>query len=155
MIETTVSFIISKRSSDFTNLKEMMSDTLTRKTGRWYKVVNRYREDLHLTWEEFNSMDRDTLKKVVRIHDNEQWEIGMTRSKVLRTYKLEKKAIGYELGYRNTFDSKLYARARINALQLEEHKGRGNQEYDTKCKLCQEEIEDITHFTIKFKKTGK
>ena len=102
-------------------------------------MVNRYREDLHLTWEEFNSMDRDTLKKVVRIHDNEQWEIGMTRSKVLRTYKLEKKAIGYELCYRNTYDSKLYARARINALQLEEHKGRGKKGYDTNCnKSCVE-----------------
>ena len=35
---------------------------------------------------------------------------------------------------------------------MEEHKGRGNQGYDAKCKLCQEEIEDIVHFTMKCKK---
>ena len=35
---------------------------------------------------------------------------------------------------------------------MEKHKGRANQDYDTKCKLCQEEIEDIVHFTIKCKK---
>ena len=64
----------------------------------------------------------------------------------------KKKAIGYEFCYKNSFNSKIYARARINALQMEEHKGRGNQGYDAKCKLCQEEIEDIVHFTMKCKK---
>ena len=63
-----------------------------------------------------------------------------------------KKAIGLEFCYRNSFNSKIYARARINALQMEEHKGRGNQGYDARCKLCQEEDEDIVHFTVKCKK---
>ena len=40
---------------------------------------------------------------------------------------MEKKSIGYEFCYRNNYNSKLYARARINALQLEEHKGRGKK----------------------------
>ena len=35
---------------------------------------------------------------------------------------------------------------------MEEHKGRGNQGYDAKCKLYQEEDEDIVHFTVKCKK---
>ena len=35
---------------------------------------------------------------------------------------------------------------------MEEHKGRGKQDFDTKCKLCQEETEDIVHFTVKCKK---
>ena len=34
---------------------------------------------------------------------------------------------------------------------MEEHKGRGKTYYDSTCKLCQEEIEDIVHFTIKCK----
>ena len=97
MIETTLAFIISTRSSDFTKLKEMMTDALTRKTRRWYKAVNKYREDLQMTWVEFDSMHRNTLRRTVKAHDDEQWELGMTKSKVLRTYKLEKKAIGYEL----------------------------------------------------------
>ena len=74
------------------------------------------------------------------------------RKKILSFYALERQVIGYEFRYKNRFNSKIYARARINALQMEEHKGRGNQGYDTKCKLCQEEIEDIVHFTIKCKK---
>ena len=41
---------------------------------------------------------------------------------------------------------------RINALQLEEHKGRGKEHYDTTCKLCRKETEDIVHFIITCKK---
>ena len=48
-------------------------------------------------------------------------------------------------------ERKLYERARINALQLEEHKGRGKENYDATCKLCGEEIEDIIHFIAKCK----
>ena len=35
---------------------------------------------------------------------------------------------------------------------MEEHKKRGIQGYDARCKLCQEEDEDILHFIIKCKK---
>ena len=74
------------------------------------------------------------------------------RKKVLHFYALEKRTIGYEYRYKNSFNSKIYAKARINALQREEHKGRGKPYYDTTCKLCQEETEDIVHFIIKCKK---
>ena len=47
------------------------------------------------------------------------------------------------------------ARARINSLQLEEHKGRGKKEYNTNCKVCGEEKEDLVHFTIKCKNLEK
>ena len=36
-------------------------------------------------------------------------------------------------------------------LQLEEHKGRGQKNYNTNCKLCGEEIEDMVHFLTKCK----
>lgn len=65
---------------------------------------------------------------------------------------MEKKAIGYDYCYKNNYNSKLFARARVNALQLEEHKGRGNPQFDTTCKLCREEEEDLMHFIIKCKK---
>ena len=45
-----------------------------------------------------------------------------------------------------------YARARINALKLEEHKGRGIEGYNKICKLCEEEVEDLVHFVSKCKK---
>ena len=43
------------------------------------------------------------------------------------------------------------ARARTNSLQLEEHKGRGQKNDNTNCKLCGEEIEDIVYFLNKCK----
>ena len=45
-----------------------------------------------------------------------------------------------------------FAKARLNALQLEEHKGRGKDHYNTTCKLCNKETEDIVHFIITCKK---
>ena len=70
-------------------------------------------------------------------------------------YAAEKREIGYEHCYNNNYNSKLYARARINALQLEKHKGRSNKNYNTTCKLCGEEEEDLIHFTVKCKKLEK
>ena len=35
---------------------------------------------------------------------------------------------------------------------MEEHKGRGNKNYNTICKLCKEEPENLVHFIIKCKK---
>ena len=79
----------------------------------------------------------------------------MNRKTSLRIYRLEKKEIGYEHCYRNNSYSRFLARTRTNSLQLEEHKGRGLQNYETKCKLCGEEKEDIVHFLIKCKKLEK
>ena len=60
----------------------------------------------------------------------------------MRIYCMEKIYIGYDNCYRNTFSSKLYARARINALQLVEQKGKGQVNYNITCKLCGEETEN-------------
>ena len=129
-----------------------MKDAIIREKGKWFRTVNKYIEELGLTWNDIEKMYRITLKKCIRKYDNELWEQGLQEKKVMRFYAKEKKVIGYNFCYNNSFSSKIYARARVNALQLEEHKGRGNQGYDTKCKLCQEETEDIIHFTIKCKK---
>ena len=45
-----------------------------------------------------------------------------------------------------------YARARINTIKLEDHKGRGIEGYDKTCKLCKEEKEDLFHFIVKCRK---
>ena len=73
------------------------------------------------------------------------------RKNVLKLYTKEKERIGYEYCYKNNYNSKLYASARVNALQLEEHKGRGLEHYNTTCKLCKDEEEDLVHFLIKCK----
>ena len=69
-------------------------------------------------------------------YDTNLWEQGIRNRKVLYFYALEKRVLGYEYCYNNSFNSKLYAKARINALQMEEHKGKGKPHYDTICKLC-------------------
>ena len=76
----------------------------------------------------------------------------MNKKPTLRFYKLGKQKIGYDNCYRNNGHSAFLAKARTNSLQLEEHRGRGNQNYDTTCKLCGEEDEDIVHFLVKCKK---
>ena len=100
-------------------------------------------------------MDKKCLKDIIRAYDTEEWRKGLDMKGSMRIYSLEKEWIEYELCYNNSIGSKLYARARINALQLEEHKERGKVNCDTTCKLSGEEIEDIVHFTVKCKFPGK
>ena len=100
-----------------------------------------------LTWEELKNLDRKSLKRRIKKYDNEK-PAG-------RFYASEKRGIKYEYCYRNSYNSKLYARARLNALQLEEHKGRSNKNYNTTCKLCGEEKKDLIHFIVKCKKLEK
>merc|ERR1711895_40269 len=53
--------------------------------------------------------------------------------------------------YHSFYSSKIFARARMNALQLEKQKGKRYKNYDTTCKLCGEGEKDIIYFTIKCK----
>ena len=80
-------------------------------------------------------------------HGNKDW--GKKTS--LRIYNLEKGDKGYDFCYRNNSSSKFFARARINAFHLEEQKGWRQKNYNTTCKLCGEEREDLVHFIIKCK----
>ena len=96
-------------------------------------------------------IDRKTLKTRIREYDTRIWLKEMDKKPVLRYYRLGKQNIEYENCYRNNGHSAFLAKARTNSLQLEEHRGRGNPNYDTTCKLCGEE-EDIEHFLIKCRK---
>ena len=152
IMETMLLYMIDTQASSFTNVKNMMRDTLDKKKGRWYNAIDGYREELELSWESLENMDRPTLKRLVKAYDTEKWKDGLRKKSSLRFYVLEKKEIHYDLCYRNNNNSKFYARARINALKLEEHKGRGIEGYNKICKLCEEEEEDLVHFVSKCKK---
>ena len=129
-----------------------MRDTLEKKKGKWYRAIDEYREELELSWESLEDMDRTTLKRVVKAYDTEKWNDGLRNKTSLRFNVKEKKEIRYDLCYRNNNKSMFYARARINALKLEEHKGRGIEGYNKICKLCEEEEEDLVHFVSKCRK---
>ena len=87
----------------------------------------------------------------MRIYDSECWRRELEGKSSAKYYVAEKKEIKYETCYTNDYSSKIFARARMNALQLEKQKGKRYKNYDTTCKLCGEGEEDIIHFTIKCK----
>ena len=64
IMETMLAFIINTNKSKFKNLKSMMKDAIIRKKGKWYRTVNKYIEELDLTWNDIEKMDRITLKKM-------------------------------------------------------------------------------------------
>merc|ERR1711913_22954 len=88
------------------------------------------------------------LNRRIRIYDTEKWHIGLESKITMKYYAQGKTRFGYEFCYRNNFNSTFLARARINSLKLEEHKGRGNPHYDKTCELCKKGVEDIVHFLI-------
>ena len=129
-----------------------MTDTIVKGKGKWFNTINEYRQELDMTWDELKEIDRKSLKVKVRKYDTDKWREGLMMKTSLRIYNLEKKEIGYEFCYKNNSFSRFLARARINALQLEEHKGRGQMNFNTNCKLCGQEKEDLVHFLIKCEK---
>ena len=84
-------------------------------------------------------------------YDTRLWKEKLMKMPTLRYYNKGKDKIGYDFCYRNNSNSKFLARARINCLNLEEAKGRGNKKYNKTCKLCNQEEEDLVHFIINCK----
>merc|ERR1712179_249186 len=153
IMETILLYLIDTLASQFTNIKLMMEDTILKGVGRWYKAVEEYRLELGLTWNDLRNIDKPTLKTIVKEYDTIKWYEGMSKKPSLKFYIKEKGEIKYEQCYRNSLSSTFYARTRINSLKLEEQKGRGKENYNKNCKLCEEE--DIVHFTTKCKKLEK
>merc|ERR1712090_84472 len=155
IMETILLYLIDTLASQFTNVKLMMEDTILKGVGRWYKAVEEYRLELGITWNDLRNMDKPTLKTIVKEYDTIKWYEGMSKKPSLKFYIKEKGEIIYEQCYRNSISSTFYARARINSLKLEEQKGRKKENYNKNCKLCEEEVKDIVHFTTKCKKLEK
>ena len=110
---------------------------------------------MDISWEDLLKLDKKSLKKIVKSYDNDCWIAELDDKSSTKYYAAEKTEIRYEFCYKNNYSSKIFARARMNALQLEKHKRRSISSYDTTCKLCGEEEEDIIHFTVKCKMLEK
>ena len=148
VMETMMLYVIDTMRSNFDNMKEMMKDTIRVKKGRWYTSIDKHRENLGITWEELQEMSREELKSRVRIYDTERWQESLEAKSSQKYYLQGKREFGYEFCYRNNFDSMFLARARLNALKLEEQISRGKPNYDATCKLCKSAKEDMAHFLI-------
>ena len=82
------------------------------------------------------------------------WEENMEEKETLKWYRRGKKKIGYDMCYRNTYSSKLLARARINTLQVEEFIHRRNRNHSKICRLCGRDEEDLKHFLLNWPRLG-
>merc|ERR1711895_52884 len=105
-----------------------------------YVTINSYLKELRITW--------DMLYTLTRHHDTQLWKKELKEKKILKYYKEGKGKMKYEYCYRNNINSMFLARARLNALSLEEAKRRGNIFYNSICKMCKQEEEDLLHFVI-------
>merc|ERR1711895_2754 len=105
-------------------------------------------ENLDISWDTLKNMSREELKFRVKDYDTELWKQGLQETKTQKYYILGKEKFGYDMCYRNTYDSTFLAKARLNALKLEDQIGRGKRGYDKTCKLCKLAKEDMVHFII-------
>ena len=51
IMETMLAYMVNTMASDFKNVKDMMSDAITRRKRKWYNNINSYRIELGLAWE--------------------------------------------------------------------------------------------------------
>ena len=136
IMETVLLYALDTMQGSFENIKDMMEDTMKVKRGRLYSNINKYMETLDISWDTLKKMSRKELKSRVREYDTKKWKLGLQETKTQENYVIGKKKIGYDMCYRNTYDSTFFAKARLNALKLEDQIGRGKRGYDKTCKLC-------------------
>ena len=101
IMETMLLFIVDTMASNFSSMKEMMNDSIEKKKGKWFNAVEEYRLELGLTWDKMKSIDRQSIKILIRKYDTQKWKEGLDKKSSMRLYRLDKKEIGYEHCYRN------------------------------------------------------
>ena len=148
IMETMLLYALDTMQGGFQNIKNMMEDTMKVKKGRWYVSIEKHMENLGISWEMLKKMPREELKRRVRKYDTKKWETSLQDLKTQKYYVIGKKKFGYDFCYRNSYDSTFLAKARLNALKLEEQMGRGKRGYDRTCKLCKTTEENIIHFLM-------
>merc|ERR1711867_429391 len=148
-METMLQYVRTVLNSKFSKVKEMMRHIIRTGTGKWFKNVDSYIKELNTSWEEIENMTKGEIKKMIRDYDNACWKESMSNKNTLKLYREGKNRIGYDFCYRNNVNSMYLARARMNSLRLAEAIGRTNKKHDRKCRLCNREMEDMTHFLIK------
>merc|ERR1711913_270672 len=136
IMETMLLYARDTMQGGFQNIKDMMEDTMKVKKGKWYVSIEKHMENLGISWEVLKEMPRAELKRRVREYDTKKWETSLQDLKTQKYYVIGKKKFGYDFCYRNSYDSTFLAKARLNALKLEEQIGRGKGNCDRTCKLC-------------------
>ena len=112
----------------------------------WNKMLNRYLEEIGISFEEMVAMKPHQIRKKINEYDSKIWEEEMSTKTTLGIYRKFKKGIRDERIYDNRKSSELLFRARSNtlALNIEKRHTGGN----TECELCHTGQEDIRHFML-------
>ena len=84
----------------------------------------------------------------LRDWDTQRWQEEVLSKSTLKWYREGKPHIGYDKCYNKSKYSEYLAKARINAVQLEEHLERGKIDADITCKLCEQGDGDLEHFLV-------
>merc|ERR1711874_696750 len=102
IMETMLLYAIDTMQGGFQNIKNMGEDTMKVKKGRWYISIEKYMENLGISWEELKKMSREELKRRVREYDTKKWETSLQDLKTQKYYVQGKKKLGYDFCYRNS-----------------------------------------------------
>merc|ERR1711913_203259 len=148
IMETMLLYARDTMQGSFQNIKDMMEDTMVVKKGKWYVSMKEHMRKLSTSWDDLKEMPRAEIKRRVKDYDTEKWRTSLQDLKIQKYYVLGKKKFGYDFCYCNSYDSTFLAKARLNALKLEEQIGRGKDWYDRTCKLCKNTEENIVHFLM-------
>ena len=148
IMETMLLYARDAMKGSFQNIKNMMEDTMVVKKGKWYNNMKDHLRKLNISWDNLIEMPRAEIKRRVKDYDTEKWRTSLQDLRTQKYYVLGKKKFGYDFCYRNNYDSTFLAKARLNALKLEEQIGRGKDWYDRTCKLCKLTEENIVHFIM-------
>merc|ERR1711913_174340 len=95
VMETTLMYVVDTLTGKFQDVKNMMLHTIAKGKGRWFKAADEYREELKLSWEDFKTMDKKSLKNIIKKYDTKKWNEGMKEKVSLIHYEQEKKCIMY------------------------------------------------------------
>ena len=78
VMETMLTYMLDTLSSNFNDVKNMMMDTITKRKGRWYNTIDKYKIELGITWDKLLKLDSKKLKNMVRNYDTAKWREGLT-----------------------------------------------------------------------------
>ena len=148
IMETMLLYARDTMKGSFQNIKDMMEDTMKVGKGKWYNSIIEYLRKLNVTWDNLIKMPRAEIKQRVKDYDTTKWTNSLQDLSTQKYYVAGKIKFGYDFCYKNSYSSTFLAKARLNALKLEEQISRGKIWYDTTCKLCRQNKEDIVHFIM-------
>lgn len=134
-------------SNDNELVKEIFLDIYySNKKSELIDQIKQYMRIININLEKIETTNEVKLKEIINKWDLGEWKKQIKEKSTLKTYQEYKQEIKEIRWYDNTESSTLMVKARLNALDLRWRKRYQNEE--TKCPLCDYEIETLEHFLL-------